>query len=147
MADNTETKKSYVREDFRRVVSDFSAMISLRRQLAEHELRSDLVISKRCGVVGAIGILLFLSGLPIFAVLVGSWLDRRLLGADAFPWISLVMAFALCGVGLAIGFTAWRSFQSKLNGFQASIGELQEDLVWLREFAGADDDEHRADAT
>ena len=131
--------------DARRLASDAAEMLDARRKLAELEIRSDIASSKRLAIAGGAGLVLALTGLPVLAVLLAGGLGARFpLSGDGPPpsavnWWLLVLGVLFVVAGTLTVVWAWRRFRRDLLGLQESLGELKEDMAWLKEWAaGAD---------
>lgn len=120
--------------DVRGTWSELSEMLSLRRRLAESELRSDMAAARRFGIVTAAALALAVAGLGAIASALGAYADQRL--AHEFPWITIGVGAALTVGGLLVSLLAWWRLRRNLLLFESSRAELQEDLVWLEEWIG-----------
>lgn len=127
------TLKGNVPSSAGQIWSDAKKMVALRRQLLEYEVKSDLATAKRFGVLAAAGCVLGLLGAFIFLVLLAGlldgWIDR-----SQVPWATVSLGgVALLGGG-AMLLSARSGFRSRLLAFRDSRAEIQEDLVWMREW-------------
>jgi uncharacterized membrane protein YqjE len=127
-ADNQEAPRTAASRSF----SDVVEMASLRWQLAELELQSDLAAARRLGVSGGAGFVAAISALPILTVVLAGQLDTFL--ANTFPWVTLSAGCLLLSGGLLAAWSAWRRFRGEFLGLRESRDECREDLIWLREF-------------
>ncbi len=144
-----ETKPSAglpVSNDLRRMLAELAEMFTLRRKLAEHELRGDLATSKRLGILGALGVAALVIGVAVLVAALAISFDLRLnlsaeeLPSFPIPWTSLATAAVLIVIGALMIWSAWRGFRRDISGMRESIAELREDLVWLRDWLGKHDD-------
>lgn len=138
MPERTEAASAPLVEDVRRSWAELTEMFALRRRLAEAELRSDLATSKKLAWTAGSGIVAALTGLSVLVMAVASFADRY--WDLAFPWVSTTAGAALIVGGLFFAWASWWNFRRELLGFEQSIAELKEDLVWLREWSGAESD-------
>lgn len=119
-----------------RLFSDFVELLTLRRQLAELEVRNDLRQIKRLGVFGGVGLTLCLVGMAVLAVLIGSLIDQWIATSTVpRPWGSLVLGVGFIACGLETLRRSWHRFQRDFSGLKESIAELREDAEWLREWS------------
>lgn len=129
----TGDDKRNVARSARHIWPDVEQMITLRRRLLETEARSDLSTAKRFGVLAAVGCTLcmfggFLLGV-LLAGLLDGWIDR-----SHVPLATVSLgALALLGGG-AMLLSARRGFRRQLLYFRESRAEIQEDLLWMREW-------------
>ena len=121
-------------DDLRRSWSDVGEMLSLRRRLAELELRSDLARARRFGIVAGASLAFAVAGLAVVAVALAGCFDAML--ALAFPWITIATGAVLLVGGSLAAVIAWYRFRSRLLLFEHSRAELAEDLLWLEEWLG-----------
>ena len=128
-------------EEWGRLFSDFVALLVLRRQLAELEVRNDLRQIKRLGIFGGLGLTQCLVGMAVLAVLAGSLIDQWIATTTIpgpRPWGSLCLGVVLILSGLETLRRSWNRFQREFSGLKESIAELREDAVWLREWSVSD---------
>ena len=131
MAEATHSSNDTSIEQGRGSLAELRKMFELRRQLAEAEIKTDLATTKRFAIVGGIGLVAVLTGLPLLLSIVTARVEEAL--ELSFPWISVTVASTLLGVGMIVGWTAWRRFRFEFLGFRDSRQEIQEDLIWLGE--------------
>jgi hypothetical protein len=112
-------------------LADVVEMISLRWQLAELEVNSDLAAARRLGVLGGAGFVAAISALPVLTVVLAGQLDTFL--ANGFPWVTLSAGCLLLVGGLLTAWLGWRRFRGEFLGLRESLDECREDLIWLRE--------------
>ncbi len=115
----------------RRPLTEVAEMASLRWQLAELELRSDLQAAKRLGMLSGAGLVAALTGLPVLTIVLAGQLDSLI--ASNFPWVTLSVGGLLLIGGLLTAWFGWRRFRSEFLGLRESLDECREDLIWLRE--------------
>lgn len=115
-------------------LADFVEMASLRWQLAELEMQSDLAAARRLGLLGGTGVVAAISALPVLTVVLAGQLDTFL--ANGFPWVTLSAGCLMLAGGLLTAWYGWRRFRGEFLGLRESLDECREDLIWLREWAG-----------
>ncbi|MBM4094830.1 MAG: phage holin family protein, partial [Planctomycetes bacterium] len=116
----------------RRLASELLRMVQLRRELAELEIRHDYRTLRRLAVVGGSGALLVVVGLPLlFVALAHGLANVTTLGVVS--WL-VILASTLMVPGATILMLAIRRFRAEFSGLRATRAELQEDLIWLREW-------------
>jgi hypothetical protein len=113
---------------------DLREMAALRWQLALLELKADALAAKRLAVVLGLSAVMGLCGLSVLAVFAADVLDG-LCGISRSGWL-LILGLALLLGGTAAAYFAWRRFRRTFTGFEQSLAELREDLVWLQEWTG-----------
>ena len=111
---------------------DLHESIELRWRLAQLEWESDIRLAKRLGVVLAIVLILVLTALPVLAVCLAEVCDGWL-GIPDTGWLA-IFGFVLLFGGAAGGYAAYRHFRRSFLGFEQTLEELREDMVWLREW-------------
>ncbi|MDP6719674.1 MAG: phage holin family protein [Pirellulaceae bacterium] len=116
-----------------RSVADIVEMASLRWQLAELELHSDLAAARRLGLLGGAGVVAAIAAVAVLTVVLAGQLDAGL-NSD-FPWVTLSVGCSMLAGGLLAAWWGWRRFRGEFHGLRESIDECREDLVWLREWA------------
>ena len=134
MSESTSSGSSgfSIGKDLVRSWSELTEMISLRRQLAEAEIRSDVALARWVVVVGGIGLVVVLCGLPVLLVSLALQFENWI-GADSHFW-SIFLGIVLVVAGALTMWTVWQRFRHEFLGLRESLGELKEDLVWLREW-------------
>lgn len=138
MTDRLPNEDSW-RERARHLTREAMQMVELRRQLAELEVRHGIQCLRRVSILVGVGAVLALVGLPVFVICLAYGLEQwtRL----TFIPAALLLGSLLVIPGvLLIGF-ALRGFRRGFHGLQHSLAELREDLIWLKEWAGQQDDE------
>ncbi len=116
-------------------------MATLRWQLAQLELQSDLAAAKRFSVLSGTGCVAAISALPVLTVVLAGQLDARL--ASDFPWVTLSAGCGLLAGGVLAAWWGWRRFRGEFLGLRESLDECREDLIWLREFVEGQDSSSR----
>lgn len=114
-------------------IADIAEMASLRWQLAESELRSDLAAAQRLGSVGGFGLAIAVASIAVLTVVLAGQIDARL--ANSFPWSTLAAGCLMLTGGLLAAWFSWRRFRREFQGLRESLDECREDLIWLREWA------------
>lgn len=125
---------SALRVDAGHLVGEMREMLAARWQLLKLELRQTAVQLRRLVLVGLLVALLLLSGWPL---LVGALVDML----DGWAGLSRTAWAAILGGSLVIlsivtALVGWRRWRGALDGLEASLEELQEDITWLREWTG-----------
>ena len=134
MPEQTRSNPAPLLADVRQTWSDVAEMLALRRRLAETELRSDLAASKQLAISAGVGLVVAVTGLPVLVIAIASFADRHF--QLSFPWISTATGGVLLLGGSLFAWLAYTKFRRNFCGFQQSLAELQEDLIWLHEWAG-----------
>lgn len=114
-------------------LADVVEMASLRWQLAEAELHSDLAAAQRFGWLGGAGLVASIAAVSVLTVVVTGELDDHL--ESSFPWVTLSAGCLMLGGGLLAAWLSWRRFRGEFLGLRESLDECREDLIWLREWA------------
>lgn len=135
MANATLPEHEAPADEFGRTWADLAETLELRRRLAESEIHSDLAAGKRLGIVGGVGLVLALTGLPLLVSAV-AWQIATLTNVSFAVWL-LAFGGPLVAFGLAVIYSAWRTFSRDFLALSATRQELQEDLIWLREMLDA----------
>ncbi|MEE8452880.1 MAG: phage holin family protein [Thermoguttaceae bacterium] len=131
MSEPKERPAGKVRREIGSLAGDMREMASLRWELARLELDAAVASIKRLAIAAIAVGLMVLCALPILAVGLAEGLDGRL-GVSRLGWL-LIFGFTLLSCGIAGGTLAWRYFRRRFTGFEQSLEELREDLVWLEE--------------
>ena len=122
----------HVPDPFGRTWSDLAETLDLRRKLAEAEIKSDLAATKRLVVVGSLGAVLALWGVPLLLTALAFQLSLDTnIGFAA--WLG-IFGGPLLVVGLATVYLSWRRFRREFLALATTRQELREDLLWLREW-------------
>ena len=128
-----------LKEEVTRAGAELGEMARLRWQLARLELGESIGQVKRVAIVLGVAAVMALTALPVLVV----WLAETLaIHAGYFPahgWM-LVLALALLLIAGSGGFLAWRRFRLQFTGLEETIEELREDLVWLRDWVGQEEE-------
>jgi hypothetical protein len=106
-------------------------------------LESDIRLAKRFGVVLAIVSITMLTAFPVLAVCLAALCDG-LLQIPVSGWLA-IFGFVLLFGGAGGGWVAYRRFRRGFAGFEQTLEELREDLVWLREWTQARKKERAAE--
>jgi uncharacterized membrane protein YqjE len=114
-------------------LADVVEMASLRWQLAEAELHSDLAAAQRFGWLGGTGLVAAIAAISVLTVVVTGELDDCL--EPSFPWVALSAGCLMLAGGLLAAWLSWRRFRGEFLGLRESLDECREDLIWLREWA------------
>ncbi len=124
---------SEAREAIARLGADLQEMAALRWQLARLELEAAAGALKRVAVVWAASAVAAIIGLALSAVCLSELLGT-ITAMEPVYWLLILSVVLLSGAALA-GWLAWRRFQRQFVGFEETVEELREDLVWLRDWA------------
>ena len=145
MSDATRSKPPQEASRISRLVDEFGRMLRLRRDLAELEIRHDYRLVRRFAVTAGVGVALTLVAVPLLLFVVAHGLEgmTRLSRVD---WL-LIFGLALVVPGLTISVVAVRKFRTGFCGLRSTLAELNEDLVWLREWTGRSESESDDDAS
>jgi len=121
-----------------RLGAELRRMAGLRWQLARLETEEAFRSARRLAVVLAIVAIMALTALPILVV----WGAEFLGEVTRFPRAGWLLCFALTllTTGALGGWLAWRRFRRQFVGLEETLEELREDLVWLQEWTGRDED-------
>jgi uncharacterized membrane protein YbhN (UPF0104 family) len=120
-----------VKAEAARLKSDIASLARLRWQLARLEATSAACSLRRLVVVLAAAALAALVALPILLVALSDALDGRL-GVPRWGWL-LAFGFGLLLTAALAVWARWRRFRQEFVGFEQTLEELREDVVWLRE--------------
>ncbi len=132
MTDDQVDSPALWSREARQFASDALQMLQLRRELAELEIRHDASAGRRLAIVGGAGTVLILSSLPL-------WLNSLAIGLSTWTsvshvvWLLLLAAFSF-SVGVAVTWSAYRRFRREFSGLRGTLAELNEDVIWLREW-------------
>lgn len=132
MSESKERPAGKIRHEIGSLAADMQEMASLRWELARLELQSAIGSIKRLAAAAIAAGLMVLCALPILVVGLTEGLDGWL-GVSRLGWL-LIFGFTLLLGGIAGGTLAWRHFRRRFTGFEQSLEELREDLVWFEEY-------------
>jgi len=138
MADPDRPLFADARAELTRLAGDVRRMAGLRWRLARLELDASARRLQRLGMLLAAAAVMVFTSLPILVV-AGAWLLPQP-ARPGFLW-AVGGALLLGGfLGLVAGWRAWRRFRRERFGLEETMEELREDLVWLEEWMGRDDE-------
>jgi hypothetical protein len=120
-----------VKAEAARLKSDIASLAQLRWQLARLEATAAACSLRRLAVVLTVAALAALVALPILLVALADALDGRL-GVPRWGWL-LAFGFGLLLTAALAAWSRWRRFRQEFVGFEQTLEELREDVVWLRE--------------
>lgn len=120
-----------VKTEAARLKSDIAALAQLRWQLARLEATAAARSLRRLAGVLMAAALAAVVTLPLVFVALADVLDGRL-GVPRWGWLLAMGLGSLLTAALA-AWTRWRRFRQEFVGFEQTIEELHEDVVWLRE--------------
>ncbi len=119
-------------ESLRTLWKDLGRLLALKHDLATQEIQHDVDSVRRLLILGGVGIVSALAGLPLMLTALALLMDG-VLGFSAAHWaIVFSIPLLLCGAGLAK--ISWDRFRREFLGLRESIHELREDLNWLRDW-------------
>ncbi len=101
--------------------------------MAQLEIRGDIDASRRLGIVGGIGAVMALTGLPVLVMVLGEALGRATV-IDAIWW-QLGFGFGFLLIGLTVLWLSYRTFRREFAGLRETLEELREDAAWMKEMA------------
>ena len=127
------------KERLRPLASELNRTVELRRRLAALELAHDRQLLRRGVIVGGIGAVMALAGLPMLLQAAARGLATVTL-LSITSWMVIVGGVLLVPGLLLLAHTI-RKTRSGFCGLQGTLSELHEDLVWLREWTQAEDSE------
>lgn len=136
MTDRRRPILSGLRDELGSLAGEVTESLKLRLELAQLELAEDYRSGKRLAMVLLAALVLLLTSLPLLAVSLADVLDG--LGQISRAGWLLIFAAALILIAASGAFFTWRRFRRNLVGLQETIEELREDILWLREWTGAD---------
>jgi hypothetical protein len=117
-----------------RLKSDLATLLHLRWQLARLEATAAARSLRRLAVVVAAAVLAAIVALPVLLIALAEALDGRL-GVPRWGWL-VIFGFGLLLAAVAAAWTRWHRFRREFVGFEQTLEELHEDIVWLREKLG-----------
>ena len=141
MADPERPLLADLKEEVSRAGSELGEMARLRWQLARLELNESIAQVKRLAIVLAVAAVMALTALPVLVV----WAAETVaLHTDDSPfpahgWM-LIFASALLLIAGLGGFLAYRRFRRQFTGLEQTIEEVREDLIWLRDWVGQEEE-------
>ena len=127
------------KDRLRPLASELNRTVALRRQLAELELAHDRQLLRRGVIVGGIGAVMALAGLPMLLQAAARGLATVTLLSITSWMVILGSVFLVPGL-LLLAHTI-RKTRSGFCGLNGTLSELKEDLVWLREWTQTEDGE------
>ncbi len=141
----TEAASSGTWKDQAKVLAgDVVRAVQLRRELAELEVRHDANAVRRLAIVGGVGALLAITGLPVYIICAAQGLAART--SLGFVSWALILASLLVAVGVLALAVAVARFRSEFSGLRRTLSELNEDMIWLQEWGVRRDSSNNADA-
>ena len=126
------------KDRLRLLASELNRSVELRRELAALEITHDRQLLRRGIIVGGIGAVMALTGLPMLLQAAASGLASVTL-LSTTVW-SVIMGVVLLVPGLILLAHTIRKTRSGLCGLKGTLSELNEDVIWLREWAQPEDD-------
>jgi uncharacterized membrane protein YqjE len=127
--------------EFRR---ELGRMLQLRRELATLEVKHDHQLIRHCLLLGSLGAVLALAGLPLLLQIAAQGL-ANLTPLSATAW-TLILGSTLAVPGLLLVAGAIKKFRADFRGLRDTRAELAEDLIWLHEWLPSATGEHEGDA-
>ncbi len=111
--------------------AELGEMFGLRWELARLELDAAVAALKRLAMLLAIAAVMLITALPLAAV-VGAEILDEVWPNSKIGWLIGFCLLLAVSAGL-IGWTAWRRFRGNFTGFEETLEELHEDVIWIRE--------------
>lgn len=143
---DSATRRAYgKRKRLRPLLTELARLLQLRRQLAVLEWEHDRRLMQRVAVVGGLGAVFALVGLPLLVTAAAHALARAVDGIDVGTWC-LVLGGGLTLPGLTLLVLAVRKLRADFCGLHGTLAELNEDGIWLREWIERVDAETDASA-
>ena len=136
MSDATGTGRSNWKDELRPVTAELSRMVTLRRELAALEINHDRQLTRRCLTVGLAGAILVLVALPLLLHAAADALSH-ITTLNATTW-NVILGSALAAPGIMLLAFGLRKFRAEFCGLRGTLAELNEDLIWLREWTQTD---------
>ena len=132
MAEHDRPLLGDIGQHFARLRAELGEMLGLRWQLARLEFDAALEVVKRLAILAVIAVVMLITALPLAAVIAADHLDGAC-GISRTGWLT-GFALLLAGSAGLIAWTAWRRFRTRYAGFEETLEELHEDIVWIREW-------------
>ena len=126
-----------VRREAIRLGADWQEMASLRWQLARLELEAVTTSVKRLAITEVVAAVLALTALPVLVV--GGAEALATVALCRTDWL-LILGAGLLLLGLVTGLLGWWRFRRRFVGFRETLAEFRQDVAWLRDLAGTEDD-------
>lgn len=126
-----------LRQQVTRLGAELKEMFNLRWQLAVMELRADLESAKRLVLILGAAIVTGLTALPLLGAAAADALDGSL-GISRTVWL-LIFGSLLLAIACSAAWFGWRRFRRRLIGLEETLEELRDDVAWLRQWAGAEE--------
>ncbi len=114
------------------LTDELRGLAAARWRLLRMELVSARDQVRKLAIVLVAAFCAGLASLPVLIVAAGDALDEKL-GLPRWAWLLASGLLLLAGACFS-AWLAWRRFRRDFIGLTESLEELQEDLVWLREF-------------
>ncbi len=127
------------------LATELSRMLELRRKLATLEFTHDYQLLRRNVIGGGIGVVMAMTGLPLLLQAAARQMGS-VTSLSVTAW-TLLFGTVLLALGTLLLGLAFRKTRSGFCGLQGTLAELNEDLIWLREWAQADENVAATDAT
>jgi uncharacterized membrane protein YqjE len=137
MSDAPTREHATWKAPFQRLAAELGRNFQLRRELATLEVAHDRQLLLRGAIMGGLGVLFAIVGLTqLVQSLAGYLAGVTTMGVIAW---SLIIGITLLVPGLLVVAFVYRNLRTHFCGLQGTLAELQEDLVWLREWAGSEE--------
>lgn len=124
----------------RPLAAELSRMVDLRRRLAALEIAHDKRLITRSVIGGGAGVLAAIIGVTLLLQAVASSLATDTISATAW---TVILGAVLFAPGILLLAHAIHKVRSRFCGLQGTLAEINEDLIWLREWTQAADDRDR----
>jgi uncharacterized membrane protein YqjE len=133
MSNPTPTSTSLWSAEARQLADNAVEMLELRRELAQLELQHDARVGKRLAIVGGVGAVLIVTAWPLLLSSLAHGLSKWTQLHSPAIWMLIVGGLSLF-LGVGISWAAYQRFRADFTGLKCTLAELNEDLVWLREW-------------
>ena len=132
MSDSQTIERSPWKQHLHGLVSELSQMLQLRRDLAALEIAHDRRLLRRAIILGGIGAVMVVTGLPLLLLAAAAKLGT-VTQINGIGW-TVILALALVAPGAWILAQTVRKTRSNFYALRGTLSELQEDLIWLRDW-------------
>jgi len=135
MDDRSEPLLAAMQSAVHRATGDVRTLAEARWKLARLEVLTAAGEIKRLAIAAAAGGIVALVSMPVLVVALADLLEGTF-GFGRAAWLGL-FGVGLLASAVVVAWTGWRRFQARFVGLEETLEELQEDLVWLREWTGS----------
>jgi len=134
MADRSEPLLAALQAAVHRASGDVRTLAEARWKLARLEVLAAVAEVKRLAIAAAVGGIVALVSIPVLVVAAAELLDGTF-GLGRTAWLGQ-FGVGLLASAVTVAWIGWRRFQARFVGLEETLEELQEDLLWLREWRG-----------